>query len=112
MYISNKIQPGIAKFIADNNLVVLRSTDTNEALNVSYSKEGLYWTANKTGKLLFFEKAFLKFANGTPYFSGTLTKSNKVYVEKFVPRTFSNPKFHKSEVMWVDKALRLLYGQP
>lgn len=109
---NRKIEPGIAKFIADNNLVVLRSTDTNEALNVSYSKEGLYWTANKTGRLIYFQNAFLKFGHGTPYFSGNTVKSPKVYVEKFVPRTFTNPKFHKSETVWVDKALRLLYGNP
>jgi hypothetical protein len=106
-----KLEPGIAKFIADNNLVVLRDKNTNKALNVSYSKEGLYWTMNKTGRLLYFEKALLKFGSGTPYFSGTLTKSNKVYVERFVPRTFPNPVLNKIEAQWADKALRLLYGQ-
>lgn len=36
-----KIEPWIRSFVSDRDLVVLRQTKDNKALNVSYSEDGL-----------------------------------------------------------------------
>ncbi len=100
------IERGIASFIKDRNLVVLRDKRTGAALNVSYSEYGLTWTTNKVGRLLYFTKAFLK--NGKKV--GDLTKSPNVYVERFVPRDHNSTMSQVAEYTWVKKATHLLYG--
>ena len=108
---------------------VLRDSKTGMALNVSFTIEGLYWTANENGKLLMFENATLLrivdvekslkrdqtvvdhvtigSRDGT-----SLRKSNKVYVEKFVPTDQSTRRAQVAECVYVDKAYRLLTRLP
>ena len=86
------------------------------ALNVSYSEEGLKWTANKLGKLLYFEDAFLIQKDGKPTFQGkNLKRSKNIFVEEFVPmdHKFNNKiliEDQKAEFLWINKGIRLLYS--
>lgn len=118
------IEPRIAKFIEDRDLYVLRDKKTGTALNVSYSEDGLKWTTNATGRLLYYDNAHivpivdLKSSikenrtvishisiNG---YGEVPRKSDKVYVEKFVPTNQPTLKGQIAEYTWVDKAFRLL----
>ena len=91
-------------------------TYPGRALNVSYSENGLKWTANKLGKLLYFENAFLVQKDGRPSFQGKdLKRSKQVIVEEFVPRDhIFNSKIQiedqKAEYLWINKGLNLLYS--
>lgn len=101
-----KIEKGIASFIKDRSLMVLRDRRSGAALNVSYSEYGLTWTTNKVGKLLYYKKAFLTSGRKV----GNLEPSEDVYVEKFIPRDHSSVSAQVAEYTWVKKATHLLYG--
>lgn len=87
-----------------------------KALGVSYSEEGLKYVCNNRGDMLYFKDALYSDINS--WNSPTLKRSNKVYVEDFVPMDHI-VKNHKgeyldknnqtSEIMATDKALRLYY---
>lgn len=119
------IEPRIAQFIGDREVYVLRDKKTGTALNVSYSEDGLKWTTNATGKLLYYENARIStivnlkrsLAENTTVISHvTITsndgtaprKSDKVYVERFVPTNQPAVKGQIAEYTWTDKAFRLL----
>lgn len=93
--------------IAASDLVVLRHKD-GTALNVSYSEDGLRWTANKWMQSLYYKNAYI--SNGRIRGSN-LEKSPDVYVEKFVPINFSEAEAFKqrAESTWVGKGLKLAY---
>lgn len=117
------IEPWIRQFIKDRNLVVLRRKSDGLPLNVSYTIDGLRWTANSCGKLLFFRNAQLRtrVIDGIrqPYFhaldSKGFEKSNKVYVEHFVPKDHYRPdgtldsRKQVAEYSWGHKGLKMLY---
>lgn len=113
----NIIEPRISKIIEDRNLVVLRDKQTHRALNVSYTEDGLKFTTSLWGNLLYFKKASLKifYEDNRPVFVGVhgpnLEKSDKVYVEKFVPRNDLPPAHQIAEYTWTDKAYRLILNQ-
>lgn len=100
------IEKGIASFIKDRNLMVLRDKRSGAALNVSYSEYGLTWTTNKVGRLLYYNKAFLSSGKKV----GDLKPSPHVYIEKFVPRNHTSTSSQVAEYTWVKKATHLLYG--
>ena len=121
----SKIKPGVGKFISDRNLYVLRDKATNTALNVSYTEDGLKWTTNVSGKLLYYQNGkFQRNINLSESLSKgevvdtyvsivsndnkPLRTSNKVYVEKFVPTNQTTFKGQIAEYTWVDKAYHLL----
>ena len=87
-----------------------------KALNVSYSEEGLKWTSNKFGRLLYFADAFITHEeDGSPKFTGNVKKDKKKFVEDFIPRDHffngrMNEETQRAEFLWVDKGLRLLYS--
>lgn len=88
------------KFIAKNNIVVLRSAITGVALNVSYTEFGVSWTTDKNGLSLYYKRDE----------SGTLNeKSDRVVVEKFVPRNHNSPALQAAEFLAIKKAYKLLY---
>lgn len=78
------------------------------ALNVSYSIEGLKWTTNKVGKLIYFKNAFLH----TGRWVGDLTPSSFVYAEIFDPKDHASDAAQVAEYTWIKKATHLLYGYP
>lgn len=110
------IEEWIREFIRDRNLVVLRDR-RGKALNVSYSIDGLKWTANKFGKLLYYKNCYLGHeevspGNWRPVFRGKMEKSPNVVVEKFVPRDHHNLGNQIAEYFWVQKAMKMLYHVP
>lgn len=102
------IEKSILSFIRDRKLYVLRDKRTHTALNVSYSEDGLRWTTNKVGRLLYFKKAYLTSGRMV----GDLSPSEEVYVEKFVPRNHERTASQVAEYTWIKKATHLLYGFP
>lgn len=121
----------IKELIAASNLVVLRSSANHRALNVSFTEEGLSYTLDSKGSFSFFKNAWVSRLNGYLVFKGDTRLSNKVYVEKFIPRDFltcekqlnadgkevevcTGPvNLHKAECTFMNKALRLLtYNAP
>ena len=108
-----RIEPRIANFVADQEFYVLRDSLTNKALNVSYTEDGLKWTTNATGKLIYFRNAKVQVNYDKNYlpvstqFVGDTRPSNKVKVEKFIPTNHAFAKAQIAEYTWVDKAYRL-----
>lgn len=100
-----EIPPNLISYISSQNLWVLRRKSDGFALNVSYSPEGLKWTANKLGRALAYKRAFIKSGKIT----GDLEPSKAVYIEKFVPRNQPTEQAQVVEFTWVDKAIRLIY---
>lgn len=102
------------RFISDRNLYVLRDSANGRALNVSFSVEGLHWTSNQSGRLLYFKKAKLEREYNDAYepigvkIVGDKTPSTSYYVEKFVPTDKSTIKDQLAEYTAVDKGYRLL----
>lgn len=83
------------KHIAKNNIVVLRSAITGIAYNVSYTEDGLKYTTDKNGVSI--------------YYSAPGERSDKVIVEKFIPRNHHNPALQAAEFFCIHKAYKLLY---
>lgn len=108
-----EISPSLIKYIASNDLKVLRRKKDDVALNVSYTISGLKYTANKLGRAIMYKRAFI--SNGVITFPKTLdgkvddSLSPNIYVEHFVPRNHSTEFAQEAEYTWVLKALRLLY---
>lgn len=94
-----------------------------KALNVSYSVEGLKWTASKTRLHYFKNPVRLKTVSyesdeqlklKVVMEGDTSTISPNVFVEQFIPRNHIrggriDRDSQVSEFLWVDKALRLHY---
>lgn len=108
------IDPEIRNFITRRNLYVLRDAKTGYALNTSYTPEGLYWTTNVSGKLLYFRNAYFKthYENEVPVrvsIAGDTRPSNKVFIEKFSPKNQNNIKGQMAEYTLTNKATWLLH---
>lgn len=95
----------MSTYIHGKNLMVLRRKSDKMALNVSYTEDGLKWTANKLGRALFYKRAFISQGK----FIGDLTPSNNVYVERFYPTSPSGASkdYVAAECTWLTKALVL-----
>ena len=96
----------LQKLVARQRLLVLRKRGSNVALNVSYTEDGLKWTCNKVGRLLYYKSGIIK--DGSIYTKDT-EMSSDVYVEPFVPRNFSNEEAQVIEYTWCKKALAMMY---
>lgn len=77
-----EIPPHLISFIESKQFWVLRRKRDNFALNISFSPDGLKWTANKLGRALMFKRAFVSKGR----IEGDLSLSRDVYVEVFKPR--------------------------
>ena len=98
----------VEEVISRGNLVVLRSALNHRALNVSYTEDGLLYTLDNQGKFIFFKNAWVSLQNGYLIFKGDTRLNEKVYVEKFVPKTFDAINLQKAEYTFMNKALKLL----
>jgi hypothetical protein len=132
----SSIDTTVSRFIQDKQMYVLRDATTGNALNSSYTEDGLKWTTNASGKLVYFNNAHLKTHYNSNYeptmvtFEGDTSPSSSVIVEKFVPVNREllplpdpNHKDYKktraenskrvrgqiAEYTWIDKSYRLLY---
>lgn len=108
------IEPSIRNFISGRKLYVLRDSQTGNALNTSYTPEGLYWTTNVSGKLIYFRNARLERVYDkttkeplTVKIVGDTRPNDKVYIEKFVPRDRPTVRGQIAEYTWTDKAVWL-----
>lgn len=115
--VSKTLKPidlSIKRFISDREVYVLRNSRTHTALNSSYTPEGLYWTTNEDGKLLFFKNARIESVYNSDYtvtnlkIVGDTRPSDKVYIEKFVPDNRPTKQGQIAEYTWVAKAQQLL----
>lgn len=107
------IEPWIKSFIQDRNLVVMR-TKKGQALNVSYTQEGLKWTTDLDGNLLYYKDCRLKHKEvipgvWRPYIDGSGERNPNIIIEAFIPRDHQNPYHQSAEYKACNKALRLLY---
>lgn len=108
------IDEGIRQYITDGKIFVLRDVSSGNALNVSYSLEGLYWSTNASGKLIFFRNAQLMKVYGKDALPtnvrivGDTRLSDKVYVERFVPTNRPTLRGQIAEYTWTRKAQALL----
>lgn len=91
--------------IIENSFVIMRDKKSNKPLGVAMTEDGLKYTCNKTGKALYFKKAF--FSNGQ--LKGNLDKNNNIYIEKFTPNINKNYKFINEEINWMHKCKTLLF---
>jgi hypothetical protein len=82
-------------------MVVLRERKTNKPLNVAFTEEGLQWTANKTGRAIYFRSAV--FRNGRIE-GRDLRKNPFLYVEQFKPNLDPKNRYIKEELLWLKKA--------
>lgn len=102
----NKLEPidtTISRFIEGKQMFVLRSKATNQALNTSYSEEGLKFTMSANGRLLYFKDAKIVVDYDKNYepvktrFIGDLRMNPDVYVEKFTPTNHTSPRTQIAE---------------
>jgi len=99
-----EISEKVKDIIKNNNLVVMREKSTGKALGLAYTEEGLRATANKNGVYLYCK------GRVNNYFDAlSAKKSDKIIVEKFVPKQFDNPTLSKIEMHWVEAAIKKLY---
>jgi hypothetical protein len=119
---NNAIDPidkAIGQFITDKKMFVLRSKATGQALNTSYSEEGLKFTTSPNGRLLYFKDAKLardykqlpdgQWVATKVGFVGDLSPNPDVYVEQFVPKNHNHQRTQVAEYITVSKAYRFLY---
>lgn len=92
--------------ICEERMVVLRERKTNKPLNVAYTEEGLKWTANKTGRAIYFRSAL--FRDGE-IIGKDMRKNPQFYVEKFTPNLSDTNRYIKEELLWMKKARHLSY---
>lgn len=112
-----KIEQWIVDLIKENQFLILRDRRTHKALGVGYGMDGITQVTNKHGKLLYYKNARISgewkdgIPNGQwlPKVVGDTTPSEKVYVEKFIPRNHKLIDNQVAEYLWVDKAMRMLY---
>jgi hypothetical protein len=64
-------------------MVCLKDKQTNKILGVSYSRNGLRFIANKTGKLLMYRNARIVNKGDKVSIEGDTALNNRVYVDKF-----------------------------
>lgn len=97
----NQLEPidiTISRFIEGKTMFVLRNKLTNQALNTSYSEEGLKFTMTANGRLAYFRDAKIVVDYDKNYeptntrFVGDLRMNPDVYVEKFIPTNHAVPR--------------------
>lgn len=103
-------------------MYILRNKNTHEAINVSYSPQGLIWTSNSTGKLVACKDAYIKADKDSEVKNGMLTSylingdtrlSNNFYIEPYdfnKVKVFKSNKLNKSEKLIALKAKRISYS--
>lgn len=98
------IEPWVISFFKTQSLVVLRRKKDNFPLNVSYTEDGLKWTANKIGRCLYFKDGFIRGGK----IDSSMELSDEVYVSHFVPINHRSESAQSAECLWTKKALGLL----
>lgn len=131
------ISPKVQRMLNDTDFYVLRLKKNNMPLNVSYTEDGLKFTAelfyknssNLTNDISkgnirypYFENALVTSTPTKTYWSNNTggpelnikylmevsgEDSNKVYIEKYFPRGHNSMYIFKQEIKMADKALRL-----
>lgn len=90
-------------------MVCMRDKKTGRILGLSYSVDGLKWTANKTGRLLFFNNAVLKPSNAGVIVVGDTRPSNKVVIEPYQRRRHQSHAENNFEEFWACKARHMAH---
>lgn len=85
-------------------MVCLRDRKSGRILGLSYTEEGLKWTANKSGRLLYFNGAVLKPSLQGVVVVGDTSPSSKVVVEPYVRKRHKNSFENNFEEFWACKA--------
>lgn len=101
------IEPWVLNFLKTQNLVALRRKKDNLLLNVSYTEDGLKWTAAKNGTLVYYKRGYV--SQGKIITDEVI--SDEVYVSPFVPMNHRTEFLQSYEAFWTKKALKLLVPQ-
>lgn len=99
-------------------MYVIRKKSNNEAVNVSYSPDGLMWTTNTSGQLLACKNASIKVdlssSNDYGYTNYTVTGdtrfNNNYYIEPFKFRHFKNKGLQSKEEKMARKCVTMTYS--
>lgn len=85
-------------------MVCIRDKRTRKILGLSYSEDGLKFTANKSGRLLYYANAVIRPINGQVTVIGDLRKSPKVVIEPYIRNTHRSSLENNYEEFWACKA--------
>lgn len=109
----NQFNENISELIISGGFYVLRDKATGMALNSSFSREGLKWSTDRLGRLIYYPKARLvsDIIDGKHVVEirGDLTPSKRVYIELFKPKSQPSARAQVAEFQWSHKALKLMY---
>lgn len=109
----NQFNENISDLIISGSFWVLRDKVTGMALNSSFTKEGLKWSTDRLGRLIYYPKARLVVdkidGQQVVEIRGDLTPSKRVYMELFKPKSQPSARAQVAEFQWSNKALKLMY---
>lgn len=88
-------------------MMCLRDERTGRILGLSYTVDGLKWTANKTGRLLFYQNAKIKPVDGGVAITGDTRPSKRVVVEPYIRKKHRSAFENNFEEFWSCKAKRM-----
>lgn len=88
-------------------MVCMRDKRTGRILGLSYSVDGLKWTANKSGRLLYFNGAVLKPTDNGVQVVGDTSPSEKVVIEPYTRKSHNNRFENNFEEFWACKAFHM-----
>lgn len=113
-----QIEESTIQTVEDKNMWCLRDKRTGTVLNVSYTIDGLKWTTDNLGRLIYFKSARIGTQYNSDYepsklvFEGDTRVSDRVIVEPFVPTNHSNGRVQRAEYAGVHRAYKLWYNIP
>lgn len=93
----------------------LRDVRTHKVLNVSFTEDGLKWTLDHNGNLIYFKSGRIAQRYDKNYniiglyFKGNLTPSSRVYVEEFIPKNHSLPYSQTAEYQGIHRSYKMNY---
>jgi hypothetical protein len=88
-------------------MVVMRDAKTRRALGLSYSEDGLKLTANKSGRLIYYNRAVIRPINGKVTVVGDLRISPRIIVEPYKRENHKSYAENNYEEFWACKAKHL-----
>jgi hypothetical protein len=100
------------QFFRKNPLVVLRSSYSDIALNVSYSFKGLKWSCDRNGRSLYFKNGIIRNGEIQSTDGGALIPRKDVYVQRFIPINHDSIILQAAEFAAVKRGYKLLYSIP
>jgi len=116
------IEPRITKQIVEAGFKAMRDSRTGLLLDVSATTDGLMWSLDRKGSLLYYKNAKLKHYQHEgillPSIEGEPDINPRIVIQDFIPKDhwrkgydgdqYLDPRLQKAEYRFTDKAFRLL----